>query len=131
MNANHIQALVDGMNAQSMRYRAAAQMTLGTLIEQLQAMPPDALIDGIRDPHSYRGYYSDLAFERGAEKVKASDALAMCRDCMGRVFEGYKGGDFVMGALTPVWIAHYGSCGEKILALDCATGALSTGPDEY
>ena len=37
---------------------------------------------------------------------------------MGQVFEGYKGGDFMMGALTPLWVAAYGNCGNKLLAIN-------------
>lgn len=99
-----------------MRERAAIQMTLGKLIERLEAMPPETMIEGICAPHSYRGYYSDLAFERG-EKVTAAKALETCRGCMGEVFEGYKGGDFQMGRNTPVWLASYGCCGPKIMAI--------------
>jgi hypothetical protein len=124
-----IQAMVDGMNAASMRERAQSQMTLGKLIERLEAMPSDALIDGMEAPHSYRGYYSDLAFEKCANPVKAADLLAISKGAMGRVFEGYKGGDFVMGALTPVWIADYGRLGEKLIAIR-DDGTLDTAQDE-
>jgi len=49
---------------------------------------------------------------------------------MGQVFNGYKGGDFVMGALTPVWIASYGRLGRKIIALS-DDGKLETSEDEF
>jgi hypothetical protein len=45
------------------------------------------------------------------------------------VFTGYKGGDFVMGALTPLWLASYGSCGRKLMAVH-AGGELETAEDE-
>jgi len=112
-----MQALIDGMNAKLMRERAETQMTLGYLITALECMPQYRFIDGIKEPHSYRGYYSDLAFEQAGDKVKVSDALDMCKGAMGKVFKGYKGGDFVMGELTPVWIAEYGCCGKKIMEL--------------
>lgn len=32
-------------------------------------------------------------------------------------FECYKGGRYVMGEMTPVWIADYGCCGVKLIAL--------------
>lgn len=125
----NMQALIDGMNAQRMRERASTQLTLGEMIKTLEAMPADTMIDGIDEPHSYRGYYSDLAFSRQDEKVRAADALAMCRGAMGQVFEGYRGGDFVMGALTPVWIAFYGSCGQKLMAIN-DDGSLIVADDD-
>jgi len=124
-----IQILIDGMNAQSMRKRAETQMTLGKMIAALEALPANAEIDGIGSPHSYRGYYSDLAFEQKERKITVTEALAMCKAAMGKVFEGYKGGDFVMGELTPVWIAEYGSCGNKLMAIR-EDGALELAEDE-
>lgn len=112
-----MQALVDGMGAQWQRERAATQMTLGKLINVLAEMPPEKKIEGFGRPHSYRGYYSDLAFERTEGQISATDLLDICRSAMGEVFEGYKGGDFQMGQNTPVWIANYGNCGQKIMAI--------------
>ena len=125
----NLQDLVDGMNARMLRERAATQMTLGMMIAVLEKMPPETEIDGLGKAISYRGYYSDLAFQPQAEKVKAGDLLAQCRDAMGQVFEGYKGGDYVMGALTPVWVADYGCCGRKIMAIN-PDGTLETADDE-
>lgn len=129
MQANHIQALADGMSAAWQKERSATQMTLGKLIARLEAMPADALIDGIANPDSYRGYYEDLAFSSIEKKVTVADALKMCRDAMGQVFYGYKGGEYVMGALTPLWIAEYGCCGRKFMALT-ADGVIETAEDD-
>ena len=112
-----MQALVDGMNAQWQRARADTQMTLGKLIETLEKMPADARVANLHHPRSYRGYYSDLAFEQGKGTRPAADLLADCRAAMGCVFQGYKGGDFVMGALTPIWVADYGDCGPRLMAI--------------
>jgi hypothetical protein len=112
-----------------LRERAATQMTLGAMIAALEKMPPETEIDGIGSAISYRGYYSDLAFQPQPEKIKAGDLLAQCRAAMGQVFEGYKGGDFVMGALTPVWIADYGCCGRKIMAIN-PDGTIETADDD-
>jgi hypothetical protein len=127
---NPMQAMVDGMSAAWMLERAATQMTLGKFIELLEAMPQDRLLQDIREPHSYRGYYSDLAFEKGPGKVSVADALTMCKGAMGQVFTGYKGGDYVMGALTPLWIASYGSCGLKLIGIS-DDGELLTAEDTY
>jgi hypothetical protein len=115
MQANDIQLLINGMNAEMQRDRMANQMTLGKMIDRLAQMPPEATIDAIEYPHSYRGYYCDLAFERREGRILASNALIICKSAMGEVFEGYKGGDYQMGRNTPVWLADYGSCGQKIV----------------
>jgi len=125
----NLQALMDGMSAQWQRERAETQMTLGELIEALEAMPADAQVANLRDAHSYRGYYIDLAFVRNDDTRPAAELLAECKAAMGQVFMGYKGGDFVMGARTPVWCAHYGSCGEKLIALR-EGGGIDTATDE-
>jgi hypothetical protein len=125
----NLQALVDEMNAQWQRERAETQMTLGKLIAALEAMPDGAEVANLNSAHSYRGYYSDLAFEQGEGMRPASDLLAECKDAMGQVFCGYKGGDYVMGALTPVWLAGYGCCGPKLMALH-AGGKIETAEDD-
>ncbi len=125
----NMQALVDGMSAQWQRERAATQLTLGALIAALEKMPADAQVANLRDPDSYRGYYSDLYFERYDGTRPAAELLAECKAAMGQVFTGYKGGDYVMGALTPLWLASYGSCGQKLMAVH-AGGELETAEDE-
>lgn len=112
-----IQALMDGLSAQWQRERAETQMTLGKLISALEAMPEGAEVANLNSAHSYRGYYSDLALEQGEGTRRAADLLAECKTAMRQVFCGYKGGDYVMGALTPVWVANYGCCGQKLMAL--------------
>jgi hypothetical protein len=53
--------------------------------------------------------------------MKVSEALALCRSCEGRVFNGYKGGEFTMDRYTPVWIADVGDSGSpRIMDLDSA-----------
>jgi len=45
---------------------------------------------------------------------------------MGKVYEGYKGGDYVMGANTPLWIGEYGSAGGiKLIAIH-SDGSMKT-----
>ncbi len=124
-----LQAFVDGMSAQWMRERAETQLTLGDLIEVLQSMPADAQVKNLINAHSYRGYYSDLAFEEGEGMRPAGDLLSDCRDEIGAVHKGYKGGDFTMGSGTPLWIASYGSCGLKLMAVH-AGGEVETQEDD-
>lgn len=125
----NLKALIDGMKAQWQRERAETQMTLGNLIAALEAMPEDAEVANLNSAHSYRGYYSDLAFEHGEGTRPADDLLAECRAAMGQVFCGYKGGDFVMGSLTPVWLARYGCGGKKLIALHVG-GDIETAEDD-
>lgn len=124
-----LQALVDGMNSQSQRERAETQMTLGKLIAALEAMPAGTEVPNLLGAHSYRGYYDDLAFRHREGTRVAAALLADCKAAMGQVFQGYKGGDFVMGALTPVWTAEYGGCGLKLMAIH-ADGTIETAGDD-
>ena len=125
----NIQALLDDMSAQWQRERAETQMTLGKLIAALEAMPEGAEVANLNSAHSYRGYYSDLAFERDDGTRPAAQLLAECKAAMGQVFCGYKGGDYVMGARTPVWVENYGCCGPKLMALH-AGGEMETAKDD-
>ena len=89
-------------------------MTLGELIKFLEAHDPERIVPiGFAEPHSYRGYYEDLAFEP-ARDVTVGSMLACARDALGKTFEGYKGGDFKMGEYADVWLANYGHTGEGI-----------------
>ena len=124
-----MQVMIDGMSAEWQRERAATQMTLGDVIAALESLPKDTEIDGLKRLDSYRGYYSDLAFEREDGKRPVSEILTMCRTAMGKVFAGYKGGDFMMGESTPMWIADYGCCGVKIMAIT-PDGSIETAEDD-
>lgn len=119
--------LFEDLSVQWQRERAETQMTLGKLIETLEAMPAGAMVEGLHDPHSYRGYYEDLALARTGKLRLAVDLLDDCRAVMGKVLRGYKGGSFLMYAATPVWVASYGNCGEKLITLD-AGGRIETKP---
>jgi len=72
---------------------------------------PTAII-ALAHPHSFRGYYDDLALELTEEYVPChyleKELGAMT------TMEGYKGGTYTVHDKTRVWIANYGS-GEGIL----------------
>jgi len=95
--------------------RSLSQMTLGRFIKELESLPKDKEIENICDPHSYRGYYSDLSFERKEGTQTVEELLNICKQCLGETFTGYKGGEFYMDEHTPLWIAEYGNCGDKIM----------------
>lgn len=116
-----MQKIVDAMGEAGRLQRSNYHLTLGALIKALAVANPDALVifdtgGAPSSPHSYRGYYSDLAFETSGERMTAAHLLDTCRNALGVSFEGYKGGDFVMKENTPLWSASYGSCGRAIVA---------------
>ena len=57
---------------------------------------------------SWRGSYNELAlnFETQGEEMKVSEFLNMLKECIGKTFTGYKGGDFTMHKGTPIWVAN-------------------------
>lgn len=115
--------------ADAHRERQLTQMTLGKLIARLNELPPSTLVEALGTPHSYRGYYSDLAFEPGVGQQFASRALEVARSALGEVFEGYKGGDYMMTGDAPVWIASYGYCGRKLMGIT-DDGKFETAEDQ-
>lgn len=123
-----IQGMLNAISEANRRTRTGYHLTLGALIAELEKAAPDAPVTFSNggapgDPHSYRGYYSDLSFSSvGATTV--GDLLATCRSALDTTFEGYKGGDFLMGADTPLWSAAYGCCGDAIIAAAPANGGL-------
>lgn len=119
-----IQAMIKGMSQQWQEERAESQMTLGRLIDFLKTQPADKKIAGFGEANSYRGYHSDLAFEPSLEEQTVSKFLEYCKSAMGEVFEGYKGGEFVMGRNTPLWIAFYGECGPRLIEVSEFDGVL-------
>lgn len=62
---------------------------------------------------SWRGVYSELALdiESGGKEMTLSDFIDMLKAAVGKTFEGYKGGDYLMSRHTPVWVANYGNSG--------------------
>jgi hypothetical protein len=127
-----IQAMINGMNKAFQEERATSQMTLGKLIDCLASQKPDKQVTGFGSLGSYRGYYDDLAFEPTADVETVGALLQRCRDAMGKVFQGYKGGGFQMGESTPLWISHYGTTGERLMGLDVGGEPFKpvTAPDE-
>ncbi len=103
------------IRARHRRYRARTQLTLGSLIDLLEILAPKTPVPALVEPHSYRGYYSDLAFERGDGTRTAEFLLADCLRVLGRKLPGYKGGKFRMGRNTPLWLANHGQCGPRIM----------------
>lgn len=88
---------------------------LGAIIDALSAAKPDAAVEydfggfNVTGIDSYRGYYEDLALSFGNEgALNAGALLAMLRGADGKMFDGYKGGEYRMNRDTPVWVANWG-----------------------
>lgn len=125
-----IQAMLDGMKGNRQRERAETQMTLGKMISRLKEMHSIARVEGLECPHSYRGYYEDLTFQPTGSFMRVEELLDLCHSAMGKAYEGYKGGTYVMGEHTPVWVAYYGNTGKRIIAINSKDGSIETAEEE-
>lgn len=94
-----------------------ATMTLGAIIEVLRRAKPEAWlatypVEGLKltTLESWRGIYEHLAigYELSDDGVKVGNLLSEFESAVGKTFTGYKGGNYVMGLDTPVWLANYG-----------------------
>lgn len=86
-------------------------MNLGDLITRLEQEDPTRVLTiGFHAPHSYRGYYEELAFEP-REDATIATMLSDAQNAVGRIYEGYKGGAYRMHRYTSVWLAYYGCSG--------------------
>ena len=68
--------------------------------------------------HSYRGDYHDLAISRKPPDQKPPTRLALLHeltDADGEYFPGWKGGNFLMDAGTPLWVADWGEATETYI----------------
>lgn len=130
---NHLQAIIAAYSTKAQVERSASQMTLGKLISALGQISAERITHGFGFLHSYRGYYADLAFDPEDSPIgNVGDLLALCKNAMGKVFTGYKGGDFLMGETTPLWISEYGATGLRLIDLDTSKEIIEpiTAPDE-
>lgn len=121
-------------------------MTLGEIIEKLEQCDQTKstgydfcgmCIDGI---HSWRGNYADLAIgfsePTGASgnRMTVSQVLQMFKEAVGKTYEGYKGGKFIMDLNTEVWVDNYGrftETGLKDIVESEYTVTFITAPTEY
>lgn len=124
-----IQELCDALSNAMRDTRKRYHLTLGQLIEQLQRCDPDMSVrfdvsgrPGLFD--SYRGYYADLSIAPTRNQVTVQTLLSEAVRALGATFTGYKGGEYVMGADTPLWMAEYGDCGRAVIAADIRDGEL-------
>lgn len=94
------------------------QLTLKEYIAILEKLEDkDRILNlGLGFPNSYRGIYKDLAFEL-TPFISIKEMLEEARDCIGKIFGGYKGGEFCMDENSLLWIAEYGCTGEPLTEL--------------
>ena len=117
--------------------KTSKQLTLGEIISKLEAI--DSKIKNGRDKliyydfgyfsptdlMSWRGSYCELAIgysEKDTPKT-ANEFLKELEEAIGKTFQGYKGGVYVMGKTTPVWVANYGE--------SCETAIVNIKDNEY
>lgn len=114
-----LQKLMDLLAKTGRDGRESYHLTLGKLIKALREADPNTPVIhdsrtfgtdvSVSNPHSYRGYYEDLAFEPDHEVMTAKDLLNHLETwVLDRELEGYKGGMFKMTKNTPLWISPYG-----------------------
>lgn len=117
-----IQQLFNVMRDAARSDRSKYHLTLGALIAGLEKTDGAAFVqfDNGSSPgsfDSYRGYYSDLSIEPSDAPRIVASLLEEARTALGKTYEGYKGGDFLMGEDTPLWTAPYSECGLAIVEL--------------
>ncbi|MFZ4266535.1 hypothetical protein [Streptomyces arboris] len=102
-------------------------MTLDDLLTAL-GHADQALIlpNGFNNPHSYRGYYDELAFEP-AENISVADMAAAGWAAMDETFEGYKGGQYTMTGDTNCWMSYEGSSGGEEITTELLARLLAAG----
>ena len=118
-----IHGALKAMSTMGQIQRRGYHLTLGDAIAAL-----DAAEDGLpvefdcggspQDVSSYRGYYDDLALEPGAQSTPVIKLRQRLHQALGETFHGYKGGEYVMDAGTPLWCAGWGRCGRAVTGID-------------
>ena len=120
-----IQGLFDMLAEASRNTRKEYHICLGDLLDRLRQADPEAPIY-LDHPHSYRGYYTDLALEPTARPIHVWELINQLSDVIDTELTGYKGGEFLMEADTPVWIASYGNTGLALIDFDPKSLTITT-----
>lgn len=86
------------------------QLTIGQAIKILEKYDPNTKVKygwGLGSSHSYRGYYTDLGLEP-EYNVTVNEMLQELKFSLGRTYNGWKGGEFIMNRDTVIWLAEQG-----------------------
>lgn len=114
-----LQDFINAAMEREKQKRERDNYNLGNLIEDLEKYPSDAEVSiepfGLYPTGfgSYRGYYEDLSIEYTTEKyngkvLECGELLKKAKECVGKTFYGYKGGEFTMTKSSVIWLANYG-----------------------
>lgn len=114
---------IEKTSRESRKIRSRKHLTLGKLISYLQTTRIPKVAN-LTNPHSYRGYYEDLAFELGEGAKSRKEMLEFCKNLVGKTFEGYRGGSYKMSYDAPLWVANCGDCGKPFIKLEGTTITL-------
>jgi hypothetical protein len=113
-----VQKMINDLSKEWALERSESQLTLGEIIVLLEQLDPKRIIPGLGDLHSYRGYYSDLAFDINSSSDKTvKQLLQECKSAVGTEYQGWKGGEFKMSKITPLFVAHEGSTGLRLMGI--------------
>lgn len=93
-------------------------LKLGELIEALEPLCKEETLiefdtgDIPMGLCSYRGYYKDLSitYDKNVGYMFAEKFLNMLKNAVGKIFVGWKGGEFMMSATSEVWVSNEGEC---------------------
>jgi hypothetical protein len=96
--------------------KVSEQLTLGELKIKLEAITDKKKrvffdFDYGTTPErltSWRGVYEEIAFTYGTNPIDVEGILRNIDIVWGKELTGWKGGEFLMGKTTPVWVANVG-----------------------
>lgn len=95
-----------------------ARMTLASYIEALEKLPGDAEVP-LSKLFSWRGSYDELSVDPAGRNT-ARDLLDDAQTALdGRLFAGYKGGEYRMFEWTAIWADPYGEyLGRQLVSVE-------------
>lgn len=96
------------------------QMTIDDVLETLYYLRDDlGVVEVCRvnaEGGSYRGYYHEFYLQKSSSSVSINKLITFFNtEVLGEWFEGYKGGEYIMGYDTQVFIASYGCTGSALV----------------
>lgn len=99
---------------------------LGWLLNRLKRVPEHIVCrHGFHNPHSWRGDYTEAAFEP-AENVSVGDMIDSVNTALRGSFRGYKGGHFSFNSRTPSHISEEGTDYDNTDWMSCLLGELDS-----
>lgn len=100
------------------RLRSQDHMTLGDLVYRLRELHPGVMVHLGDAVYSYRGDYRQACLEPKAPGMEAHQLADELEAQFGSEREGWKGGMFVMGSGTYVYVVEWGSTGPMLIGID-------------